>query len=69
MLTPFIRKPEASGPLPDRDKRAVERATKRMRQVGVGRRAARGQIAPMPCEVLRRLQAAGLAGDGGGREA
>ena len=37
MLTPFIRKLEAFGPLPNEDKWALRRATERTRRVGAGR--------------------------------
>ena len=34
--------------------------------LGIARRTARGRVAHLLCEVLRRLQAVGLAGNGGG---
>ena len=44
----------------------VDAAVSRTWLLNIGRRAARERIAHMLCEVLRRLQAVGLAGDGGG---
>ena len=44
----------------------VDAAISRTWLLNVGRRTARGRIAHMLCEVLRRLQAVGLAEDNGG---
>ena len=44
----------------------VDAAISRIWLLNIGRRTARGRIAHMLCEVLRRLQAVGLAEDGGG---
>ena len=44
----------------------VDAAVSQAWLLNIGRRAARGRIAHMLCEVLRRLQAVGLAGEGGG---
>ena len=43
----------------------VDAAISRAGLLGLARRTARERVAHLLCEVLRRLQAAGLAGDGG----
>ncbi len=52
MPTPFIRKLEAFGPLPERDKRALEQAVGRTRQVGAGRALVREGDRPMECQLI-----------------
>ena len=52
MSTPFIRKLEAFGPLPDRDKRALELATGRTRRVGAGRALVREGDSPTECQLI-----------------
>ncbi len=52
MLTPFIRKLEAFGPLPDRDKRALTQALGRTRQVGAGRALVREGDHPAECQLI-----------------
>ena len=44
----------------------VDASISRTWLLNIGRRTARGRIAHMLCEVLQRLEAVGLAGDGGG---
>lgn len=52
MLTSFIRKLEAFGPLPDRDKRALEQAMRRTRQVAAGRDLVRESDHPTQCRLI-----------------
>ncbi len=52
MPTPFIRKLEAFGPLPDRDKRALEQAAERTRRVGAGRDLVREGDRPKESQLI-----------------
>ena len=52
MLTAFIRKLEAFGPLPDGDKRALEQAVGRTRRVGAGRALVREGDRPTECQLI-----------------
>lgn len=52
MPTPLIRKLEAFGPLPDRDKRALELATRRTRRVSAGRDLVREGDRPTECQLI-----------------
>lgn len=52
MPIPFISKLEAFGPLPDADKRALERATGHTQQVGTGRDLVREGDRPTECQLI-----------------
>lgn len=52
MPTPLIRKLETFGPLPDRDKRALEQATGRVRRVGAGHALVREGERPTECQLI-----------------
>ncbi len=52
MPTPLIRKLEAFGPLPDRDKQALERAVGRTRWVDAGRDLVREGERPAECQLI-----------------
>lgn len=52
MSTPFIRKLEMFGPLPDRDKRALEQAVGRTRRVSAGCALVREGDRPTECQLI-----------------
>ena len=52
MSPPLIRKLEVFGPLPDRDKQALELATRHTRQVGAGRDLVREGDRPTECQLI-----------------
>ena len=52
MPMPLIRKLEAFGPLPDRDKRALEQAAGRARRVGAGRDLVRKGNRPTEYQLI-----------------
>lgn len=52
MSTPFLRKLETFGPLPDQDKRVLEQAMGRTRRVGAGRALVREGDRPTECQLI-----------------